>query len=133
MFLCNSSKDIYEAGLNNGLGYAKIYYDYGSGFNEHDSVIIKMVREEDKYSFKLNYSFDVKAIRIDPIECHFIKVRNYSLEINGKLQKIIIPNLGKAEADGYRIIETNDPQLIAEMIDEKVMELLFEAEMKLVE
>lgn len=133
LFSYNIMKDTYEKQLSLGLGYAKIYFDFGTGFREEDTIIVKMKHQKNRYSFELKGDFHAKAIRIDPIEYHSIQVKDYTLKINNTDQRVFIPKLALIPHNGYRNIRSNDPNFIVKSLTEPITNISFDADMKITE
>jgi len=102
---------------------SKIYLDYGTGFNENDSIV------SDEFSNNIEYEFnvalenrnDLKKIRFDPLEGSLCKCLIHSAESDvGTLAFKPINSL--IEGD-YDIFTTTDPQYIFEGDLSKVTKL----------
>ncbi len=122
-----------EKYLEYKLEYAKIYLDFGSGYNEDDTIIIKMRKKQNCYAFELEAVFDAKNIRIDPIEYHLIEVKSYKVRINGKEAETFVPEMKSFPRNGYKKIQTKDPYFEVNAIKEPVRTISFFADMKIVD
>lgn len=113
------------------LRYAKIYFDFGKGFNENDAVIVPMKKNGNHYSFILKKEFHVRKLRIDPIEYHEIEVRNCIVRINDRVCSMSIPKQKIISHKGYKKIKTKDPYFMVEPLVESVKMIEFEADIRI--
>lgn len=92
--------------MNKVKSQASLYIDLGSGFNENDKISIDyMPNENNKLTFDLSDFSEIKALRFDPLEGDFIKV------------KINNPNISDANCDNslgedYQLFSNLDPNYI---------------------
>ncbi|MBR3161782.1 MAG: hypothetical protein IKF19_03535 [Bacilli bacterium] len=101
----------------NPLHQAKVYLDFGDGFNEINTMFIPLIVEDGKYTLKINLvkiSKDVHNVRIDPIENRKIVLRNLIIYSNEGNVEVEIPKknylLGKIRNGIY--INSKDPRII---------------------
>ncbi len=113
----------------------QIYYDYGSGFSEENSIYMPDIYVgKDKIEAEISLDGNVKTLRIDPAD-HSCMLKLTELSLNGMpvpLQKKYIESNGRIVKAGCYIFETQDPNLIIKvsqlpMAGENV--LSFKAEM----
>lgn len=113
----------------------QIYYDYGNGFSEENSIYMPDIYvEKDKIEAEISLDGNVKTLRIDPAD-HSCMLKLTELSLNGipvPLQKKYLESNGRLLKAGCYIFETQDPNLIIKvsqlpMAGENV--LSFKAEM----
>lgn len=111
------------------LEAAKIYYDFGKGFNEKDTILVPMKREGIRYSIDLDVDLDIKRVRIDPIEGKLIKIRNYAVEIDGKEVPVKVPALTPGLPGRLRRIRSIDPVFLVRTPAGHISHIHFESDM----
>ena len=94
-------KDVYNEYFEYNLKYARVYFDFGSGFSEADSVIVPMQNKGKHYLLGLKLNLEVQSVRIDPIEHEYIRFRNYSFKIDN--QKIGRINTACGKISAWRV------------------------------
>lgn len=94
------------------LEFAKIYCDFGQGFNEKDSILVPLRQEGMRYFIDLDVDLDVKQFRIDPIEGKHIRIRNYAVKVDGKEHRVKVPGLVPGLPGRLRRIQTTDPTFL---------------------
>ena len=101
-----------EGSLPTTFSEAIIYYDFGNGFLEDETVHIKYQEEVDSklFYFSLEIPVGVKKIRIDPIESVLIKVDDLRIQIGGMDIEPIIDN--SLIFEDYKLIVSTDPCFI---------------------
>ena len=89
----------------------KLYYTDQdvNDFSEKYIKRIKTYQNGNIYSFQTNL-YNVKNIRLDPLEGDYISIRIEIIEINGVKQSFIIPF--SIEKDGWFDILSSDPQIL---------------------
>lgn len=96
------------------LRCAKIYFDYGNGFNEEDMTFVPYTMRDGKLYFQITIKDDVKAVRIDPIEGVSIKIRNLIIATNNGNVKCLIPKKDyiTGKLNKCICIRSKDPRII---------------------
>lgn len=125
--------DYEEEYIKFDLKYSKVYFDFGEGFAEHASVIVKNEFANKKIKFALNLPLEVVAIRIDPTEQKYISASKIKVKVNGKRAKYTIPvyNSRQRLKSGSKIkFETKDPSIVVEFSG-RMEELEFEANIRI--
>lgn len=110
------------------LEVAKIYYDFGEGFNEKDSILVPMKRDGIRYSIDLDVNLEVKQVRIDPIEGRRIKIKNYAVWINGEKVHVKVPGLAVGIPGCLKEIRTTDPLFAVRITAGHVSNIRFESD-----
>lgn len=89
----------------------KLYYTDQdvNDFSEKYIKRIKTYQNGNTYSFQTNL-YNVKNIRLDPLEGDYISIKIEIIEINGVKQSFIIPF--SIEKDGWFDILSSDPQIL---------------------
>ena len=89
----------------------KLYYTDQdvNDFSEKYIKRIKTYQNGNIYSFQTNL-YNVKNIRLDPLEGDYISIKIENIEINGVEQSFIIPF--SIEKDGWFDILSSDPQIL---------------------
>ena len=125
-------KEIYKNYFKYNLAYARIYYDFGEGFKEANSVIVPMVNMDMHYLLAITIDLEVKGVRIDPIEKHYIQYRNYAVYIDGEKQEVLVPRSERFAHNGWKKIKSEDPYFVVEMKKRKISTILFESDLRIV-
>ncbi len=116
---------------NFDLSYSRIYFDFGEGFSEENSIVVKNKRKNDFYSFVIAIPFNVKAIRIDPIEQYIIKMSNICCKINGKKVKYNFSEYYKKPFKNKIYFKTQDPFILINY-NGKINKIEFNAKIKII-
>ncbi len=123
--------DFTEEYIKFNLSHSKIYFDFGEGFSEENSVIVENEIDENKYSFVIDIPLNVKAIRIDPTEHHIIKMSNTSIKINGKTVKYNYSEYSKKLFSSEINFKNEDPFILINY-DGKIERIEFYAKIKII-
>ena len=126
--LLNNSLNNYELSLitnsNENLN-GQIYIDYGSGFNEQNSIkfFIKKSLVDQEHSFKLNkFQYQIKQIRFDPdnsnkiflVTIKDIKINDNKIDYSTLKNKDLNFKINKSEIDLIKSNNSNDSNITFE-------------------
>lgn len=126
--LLNNSFNNYELSLitnsNENLN-GQIYIDYGSGFNEQNSIkfFIKKSLVDQEHSFKLNkFQYQIKQIRFDPdnsnkrflVTIRDIKINDNKIDYSTLKNKDLNFKINKSEIDIIKSSNSNDSNITFE-------------------
>ena len=96
----------------------QIYYDYGQGFHEEDSVYMPDIyTDEHRIEARIPLNGNVKTLRIDPAD-RSCMVKVIELSLNGTpvpLQKKYLETNGKTVKTGSYVFDTQDPNLVIQV------------------
>ena len=97
--------------IHQEINKVKLYYTDQdvNDFSEKYIKRIKTYQNGNIYSFQTNL-YNVKNIRLDPLEGDYISIKIENIEINGVEQSFIIPF--SIEKDGWFDILSSDPQIL---------------------
>lgn len=125
-------KDVYNEYFEYNLKYARVYFDFGSGFSEADSVIVPMQSKGKHYLLGLKLNLEVQSVRIDPIEHEYIKFRNYSFKIDDQKMDVSIPHVGRFQHGEWKRISSQDPCFIVKMNKRKISTIVFDSDLEII-
>lgn len=125
-------KENYKEYIKDEMRCARIYFDFGSGFNEADSIIVPMENKDKHYLLGVSINLDVQGVRIDPIEHKYIKYRNCSFKIDNKERKVSVPNRAKFQRGDWKKIVSDDPCFIVNMDRQKISTIVFDSDLEIV-
>ena len=110
----------------------QIFYDYGCGFCEENSNIIRREKKGDtKGRFDILLNEGTKNIRIDPSNDNCIVKINRIVGDNGELYKIDYSTNGHEISKNTIIFITNDPQIICDNIDDNTSKIIIEMDIQI--
>ena len=91
-----------------------------------------MVNMDMHYLLAITIDLEVKGVRIDPIEKHYIQYRNYAVYIDGEKQDVVVPRSERFVHNGWKKIKSEDPYFVVEMEKRKISTILFESDLRIV-
>ena len=110
----------------------QIFYDYGEGFSEENSHIIKKVQEENNnFRFEIEINNDIKSIRIDPSNYSCIVKIIKMVGYNGEFYKIDYKTNGREINNNTTIYLTTDPQIYCENVKYNTSKIIVEIEVQI--
>jgi hypothetical protein len=97
---------------------AQLFIDTGSGFNEEQSIVKTVVREEQQFEFDLSAYQNIKQLRFDPINTLTV-LQIAQITILDHEDHLHLISHCRAIANFYQqingiVFETNDPQMLIE-------------------
>lgn len=125
-------KDVYNEYFEYNLKYARVYFDFGSGFSEADSVIVPMQNKGKHYLLGLKLNLEVQSVRIDPIEHEYIRFRNYSFKIDNQKMDVSIPHVGRFQRGEWKRISSQDPCFIVNMNKRRISTIVFDSDLEII-
>lgn len=125
-------KDVYSEYFEYNLKYARVYFDFGSGFSEADSVIVPMQNKGKHYLLGLKLNLEVQSVRIDPIEHEYIRFRNYSFKIDNQKMDVSIPHVGRFQRGEWKRISSQDPCFIVNMNKRRISTIVFDSDLEII-
>ena len=125
-------KDVYNEYFEYNLKYARVYFDFGSGFSEADSVIVPMQNKGKHYLLGLKLNLEVQSVRIDPIEHEYIRFRNYSFKIDNQKMDVSIPHVGRFQRGEWKRISSQDPCFIVNMNKRRISNIVFDSDLEII-
>lgn len=125
-------KDVYNEYFEYNLKYARVYFDFGSGFSEADSVIVPMQNKGKHYLLGLKLNLQVQSVRIDPIEHEYIRFRNYSFKIDNQKMDVSIPHVGRFQRGEWKRISSQDPCFIVNMNKRRISTIVFDSDLEII-
>lgn len=111
VFEYNIKNDLTLKYLDFDLSVFKIYFDFGSGFSEQNSVLLKSERRGERYFSRLTLPLNVNAFRIDVTEGKMVRMSDIKIKVNGKDVKIYSTNADD-KGGTIKIFSTTDPQIL---------------------
>ena len=125
-------KDVYNEYFEYNLKYARVYFDFGSGFSEADSVIVPMQNKGKHYLLGLKLNLEVQSVRIDPIEHEYIRFRNYSFKIDNQKMDVSIPHVGRFQRGEWKRISSQEPCFIVNMNKRRISTIVFDSDLEII-
>lgn len=125
-------KDVYNEYFEYNLKYARVYFDFGSGFSEADSVIVPMQNKGKHYLLGLKLNLEVQSVRIDPIEHEYIRFRNYSFKIDNQKMDVSIPHVRRFQRGEWKRISSQDPCFIVNMNKRRISTIVFDSDLEII-
>lgn len=92
---------------------AQLFFDYGSGFSEEESIALPISTKERFIEFDLRGLRPIKALRFDPLNDYVVlSVKSiYIMDKNGKIP-LTYQRCSLREKNGFLFSEDNDPQIV---------------------
>ena len=125
-------KDVYNEYFEYNLKYARVYFDFGSGFSEADSVIVPMQNKGKHYLLGLKLNLEVQSVRIDPREHEYIRFRTYSFKIDNQKMDVSIPHVGRFQRGEWKRISSQDPCFIVNMNKRRISTIVFDSDLEII-
>lgn len=105
---------------------AKVYFDFGYGYKESNSIAYKYTKQKDKYKINVKVGKRVDKVRIDPVESNLIYLKNLNINLDGKNTQFSIPY--SFELENGILVNSLDPMIIIDEVSEGDLSIEFEAE-----
>ncbi len=127
-----SRNTYYIENKKSDLSHARIYFDFGNGFSEDNSIIAPMEKNGIRYGLNVRLNLEVKAVRIDPIEQHLIRFKNCQIQIDGQNQEVEVKRAAKIRNRGWRVVRTKDPSFVTYVKDKRISNIMFACDLEII-